>query len=96
MRACSAAARAHVGEAVVGASDAPFAFGLEVPVAFGLLGRAGIAARKPALGGGFAAGFLTLDYGLETHDLGLVHQVSVTARLGEGATARRRERARGA
>jgi tetratricopeptide (TPR) repeat protein len=79
------------GEAVVGASDAPLAFGLEVPVAFGLLGRAGLAGSKPRAGVGFAAGFITLDYGLESHDLGLVHQVSVTARLGEGATARRRE-----
>ena len=79
------------GEAVVGASDAPVALGLEVPVAFGLLGRAGLAGAKPRAGLGFAAGFLTLDYGLESHDLGLVHQVSVTARLGEGATARRRE-----
>jgi tetratricopeptide (TPR) repeat protein len=79
------------GEGVLGASDAPLALGLEVPVAFGLLGRAGMSGGKPRAGCGFAAGFLTLDYGLESHDLGLVHQVSVTARLGEGATARRRE-----
>jgi tetratricopeptide (TPR) repeat protein len=49
-----------------------------------------LAGSKVRVGGGFAAGFLTVDYGLETHDLGLAHLVSVTARLGEGATARRR------
>jgi len=79
-----------VGEADLGASEAPYAFGCELPITAGIRARAGLAGSKARLGGGFAAGFLSVDYGLEMHDLGLAHQVSVTARLGEGATSRRR------
>jgi tetratricopeptide (TPR) repeat protein len=78
------------GEGTVGASETPYAFGGELPISGGLRARAGLAGSKVRVGGGFAAGFLSVDYGLETHDLGLAHLVSVTARLGEGATARRR------
>ena len=78
------------GAADLGASEAPYAFCCELPITGGLSARAGLAGSKARLGGGFAAGFLSVDYGLEMHDLGLAHQVSVTARLGEGATARRR------
>jgi tetratricopeptide (TPR) repeat protein len=73
------------GEAEVGSADAPFAFGVEIPVAANVVGRAGARGKDYRLGLGFAASFFAFDYGLEAHELGLVHVVSVTARLGQGS-----------
>lgn len=71
-----------------GGGTAPFAAGAEFQIVANLAGRAGVAGSSPRFGLGFTAGFLAFDYGLESHDLGLVHLVSVTVRLGEGAADR--------
>ncbi len=71
-----------------GGGTAPFAAGAEVQIVSNLAGRAGMHGASPRFGLGFTAGFLAFDYGLESHDLGLVHLVSVSARLGEGAADR--------
>jgi tetratricopeptide (TPR) repeat protein len=73
------------GEVEVGDAGAPFALGVEIPIAGPVLGRAGAHGSDYRLGFGFAASFFALDYGLEAHELGLVHGVSVTARLGQGS-----------
>jgi tetratricopeptide (TPR) repeat protein len=77
-------------EGAMGEAETPIAVGFEVPVARSIVGRAGLAGSEPRLGLGVSAGFLEFDYGLETHALGLVHAVSITARLGEDANAKRR------
>ena len=71
-----------------GGGTTPFAAGAEFQIVSNLTGRAGMNGASPRFGLGFTAGFLAFDYGLESHDLGLVHLVSVTARLGEGAADR--------
>jgi len=78
-----------------GGGTAPLAAGAEVQIVSNLAARAGMQGASPRFGLGFTAGFLAFDYGLESHDLGLVHLVSVSARLGEGAADRaaRAERA---
>jgi tetratricopeptide (TPR) repeat protein len=71
-----------------GGGTAPIAAGAEIQIAGNIAGRVGLAGSSPRFGVGFTAGFLAFDYGVESHDLGLMHLASVTVRLGEGAADR--------
>lgn len=73
-----------VGEGEVG-GDTPFACGVEIPVAGEVVARAGTNGSAFRIGAGFNVGFLAVDYGLESHPLAIVHGVSVSVRLGQGA-----------
>jgi tetratricopeptide (TPR) repeat protein len=76
-------------ETAVGEVEAPLALGFELPLAHSFLGRAGLRGGDPRLGLGFNAGFVDVDYGIETHALGLVHTISISARIGDDAAEQR-------